>query len=264
MPSPYGEVEQVIGLTEVEVSYSRPSVRDRKVFGDLVPFDKVWRTGANHCTTVEFDGPVVFGDQKVAEGSYCLFTIPGAGSWQVVLNTDTSLWGVDGYDPEKNVATVKAEPKESEWTETLTFSFDAVKDDKARLDLRWADVRVSVWVEADSRAKAMANIKEAVSDPEADFRVFNSCARYYVDNNIEPAQAVEWAQKSVDLDKRFWNMHTLALAQAANGKYDEAMKTAEESMLMAQKAEYEPYVKMNKEKIDEWRMAMGKEGSKGK
>ncbi|MCB0779772.1 MAG: hypothetical protein KDC03_09615, partial [Flavobacteriales bacterium] len=139
-----------------------------------------------------------------------------------------------------------------------------VKDDKARMDLRWTDVLVSVWIKADSREKAMANIKKAVSDPEADFRVFNSCARYYVDNDIEPEQALTWARKSVELDKRFWNLHTLALAEAANGKYGEAMRTAEESMTMAQKAEYEPYVKMNKEKMDEWRMAMGKEKSKGK
>lgn len=265
MPSPKGEVEQVIGLTEVEVSYSRPSARDRKVFGDLVPYDQLWRTGANKCTTIEFDGPVVFGGKEVDGGTYSVFTVPYADKWVVVLNTNTDLWGTDGYSEEQDVARVEVPVVKNEWTETLTIGFDEVKDDKARMDIRWADVRASVWVEADSKEKAMANIKAAVDDPEADFRVFNSCARYYIDNGIEPKQALEWAQRSVEMDKRFWNLHTLALAQAANGLYEDAMGTAEESMAMAQKAEYEPYVKMNKEKMDEWRVAMGKEEkSKGK
>ncbi|HOP42850.1 MAG TPA: DUF2911 domain-containing protein [Flavobacteriales bacterium] len=265
MPSPHAEVEQTIGLTEVEVTYSRPSARDRKVFGDLVPFDQLWRTGANKCTTVETDGPIVFGGTEVPAGTYSLFTVPGAEAWELVLNTSTELWGTDDYNAEQDVARVKVPVAKNEWTETFTISFDEVKDDKARMDLRWADVRVSVWIEANSREKAMANIQKAVADPEADFRVFNGCARYYIDNGIDPKMALEWAQKSVSMERKFWNLHTLALAQAANGAYKDAMATAEESMAMAQKAEYEPYVKMNKEKMDEWRMAMGKEGkSKGK
>jgi hypothetical protein len=250
--SPKGEVEQVVGLTKVEVEYNRPSARDRKIFGELVPYDKVWRTGANLNTTIEFDGMVVFGGQKVEAGKYSLFTIPGTDSWTIILNKNTELWGEGDRKEEEDVLQVKVKPAKSEYTETLTFSFDAVKDDKARLDLRWEEVRVSVELHADATEQAIKNIEAAVNGEKADFRTFHGSARFLVDRNMEPEAALKYATKSVEMDRKFWNLYTLALAQAQNGDIKSAIATAEESMKMAEEAKYDAYIKMNKDKIAEW------------
>ena len=251
-PSPKGEVEQIVGLTEVEVKYSRPSVRDRKIFGDLLPYDKLWRTGANANTTIEFDGPVKVEGQDVPAGKYSVFTIPGKDLWVVILNKNTELWGEDDYKEEEDVLRVKVKPVPTERTETLTFTFDEVKDDMARLDLRWEETRVSVMIGADATEKALANIKEKLSDPEADFRAYNASARYCVDHNIMLPEALGWAKTSVEKEKKFWNLYTLALAQAANGMYSDAIATSNESVALAQEAKYDAYVNLNKARIEEW------------
>jgi hypothetical protein len=259
--SPKGEVEQVVGLTKVEVEYNRPSARGRKIFGELVPYDKVWRTGANLNTTIEFAGTVVFGGQKVEAGTYSLFTIPGTDSWTIILNKNIELWGEEDRKEEEDVLQVKVKPTKSEYTETLTFSFDAVKDDKARLDLRWEEVRVSVDLHADATEQAIKNIEEAVNGEKADFRTFHGSARFLVDRNMEPETALKYASQSVEMERKFWNLHTLALAQAQNGDFKSAIATAEESMKMAEEAKYDAYIKMNKDKIAEWTKSQGGRGT---
>lgn len=263
-PSPPGEVEQVVGLTKVEVEYNRPSARGRKVFGDLVPYGQVWRTGANLCTTIELEGPVEVQGQRLPGGKYSIFTIPGEDTWVVIFNKNTELWGEGDRKEEEDVLTVKVKPQPTEYTETLTISFDGVVDDKARLDLRWEKTRVSLDLYADATKQALANIDEALAKPDADFRAYHSSARFCVDRNLKPAEALAWATKSVELDRKFWNLHTLALAQAQNGKYKEAIATAEASMKMAQEAKYEAYVSMNKVKIEEWTKLLPPAKGKGK
>jgi hypothetical protein len=254
-PSPKGEVEQVVGLTKVEVEYSRPSVKGRKIFGDLVPFGKVWRTGANKCTIVETDGPVKIEGQELAAGKYSLFTIPAEDSWLIIFNKNTELYGEADRKEEEDVLKVKVAPAKSEFTETFTIGFDEVKGDDARMDLRWENTRASVMISTNSTDKALANIKEALAKPDADFRAYASSARFCVERKVMLPEALDWAQKSVGMEKKFWNVHTLALAQAANGRTKEAMASAEESMKLAQEAKNEAYVKMNKEKIEEWATA---------
>lgn len=263
-PSPPGEVEQVVGLTKVEVEYNRPSARGRKVFGDLVPYGQVWRTGANLCTTIEFEGPMEVQGQRLPGGKYSIFTIPSEDTWVVIFNKNTELWGEGDRKEEEDVLTVKVKPQPTEYTETLTISFDGVVDDKARLDLRWEKTRVSLDLYADATKQALANIDEALAKPDADFRAYHSSARFCVDRNLKPVEALAWATKSVDLDRKFWNLHTLALAQAQNGKYKEAIATAEASMKMAQEAKYEAYVSMNKVKIEEWTKLLPPAKGKGK
>lgn len=251
--SPPGEVEQIIGLTEVEVDYSRPSARERKVFGDLVPFGEVWRTGANACTRIELDGPVSVGGKAVAKGTYCLFTIPGASEWTFILNTDTSLWGTDGYTADKDVARVTAKPvTTTDHVETFTIGFDGVRDDKAMLELRWENTRVGIELAADATEQALANIKATMSKPDLKAGNYSRSARYCVDKGVMLPEALGWAEKAVSMDKKYWTLHTLALCQAANGKYKEAVATANESMTMAQKENDPSYVKMNKARIEEW------------
>ena len=256
--SPQGEVEQLVGLTKIEVEYNRPSARGRKVFGDLVPYGKVWRTGANKCTTIELNGPVSVEGGQLAAGKYSLFTIPGEDTWTVIFNRNTELWGEGDRKDEDDVLRVNVKPRPTEFTETFTIGFDEVKDDKARLDLRWENVRVSMGLHADATQQAIANIREALSNPDADFRAYHGSARFCLDRDIMHLEALGWAKKSVEMDRKFWNLHTLALAQARNGDLDGAIATAKESLKMAEAAKYDAYIKMNKDRIAEWNALLRK------
>jgi hypothetical protein len=250
--SPKGSVEQIVGLTEVEVEYSRPSVKGRVIFGDLVPYDKLWRTGANLNTTIEFSGPVNFGGADVDAGKYSLFTIPGKGTWVVKLNKNTELWGEDEFKDEQTVAAVKVEGVASEFTETLTFEFADLKGDNADLVLRWEKTKVTIPIVTDATEQGIANINEAMAKPDVKAGTYGSSARFCLDRNVMTKEALAWAEKSVSMDKKYWTLHTLARAQAANGMTKEAIATAEESMKMAQEAKNEAYVKMNRDRIQEW------------
>lgn len=251
--SPKATVSQVVGLTNVTVEYNRPSARDRKVFGELVPFGQVWRTGANLCTIISIDGPILVEGQKLAEGKYSIFTIPGESAWQVIFNKNIELYGEGDRKEEEDVLVVKVlatmvKPP----VETFTISFGDVKDDKATLELSWEQIRVSVGLHADATEKALANIKEVIGTEKADFRTYHNSARFLIDRKLMPDQALTWAQQSVKLETRFWNVYTLALAHHANGNIKEAIANAEQCKNLATEAKYEPYVKMADEKLKEW------------
>jgi len=255
-PSPKGRVEQIVGLTKVTVDYSRPSAKGRAIFGDLVPNGQLWRLGANGCTTLSFDGPVAIGglDQKVPAGTYSLFAEPMDGAWVFHLNKNIELWGTDGYKAEEDVAVWKAETSDSEHTETLTISFEEVMDDKARVDVRWDKVRASFTISADATEQAMANIKKAMAEKEIKSGTYNRCASYCLDKNVMLSDALTWSEKAVGMEKerKYWMLHTLARAQAANGNYAEAMVTAKESMSLAEKNGDMGYVRKNEAAMAEW------------
>jgi len=248
--SPRGGVEQVVGLTKVEVDYSRPSAKGRLVFGDVVPYDKLWRTGANLNTIIEIGGPVRFGDTDVKAGKYSLFTVPGKEMWVVHLNSNTELWGEDGFKPEENVASIKVKPTSGEFTETLTFTFANVVNDNADLVLSWEKTHVAIPINADATEQALRNIKEALAKGDVKAGGYGGSARFCLDRNVMSKEALEWAQKSVEMDRKFWTVHTLARAQAANGLSKEAIATAGESLKLAQEAKSDAYVKMNQELIE--------------
>lgn len=252
-PSPMGKVEQVVGLTTIKVEYNRPSAKGRTVFGDLVPYGEVWRTGANKCTTIEFDTPVRFAGEMVKPGKYSLFTIPGPETWVVILNRNTELWGAYERKEEEDALRTKVQAKPAaDFVETLTFDFTLGKRDDANLNLMWEKTSVPIQIEADCTEQALRNIDEALAKPDVKFGAYNSSARFCVDRNVRLPEALTWAQKSVSLEKKYWNMHTLALAFAANGRYKEAVEAANESMNLAQQEKDAAYVKMNRERIQEW------------
>ena len=251
-PSPPGEVHQVVGLTQVHVTYARPSVKGRKIFGDLVPFGKVWRTGANRCTIIAIDGDVQVQGSTLPAGKYSIFTTPGKEAWLVHFNRNIDLWGEEDRKPEEDVLVVKAAPVSSEFTETFTIGFGDLARDAATLDLRWENTRVALTISADATKQALMNIERALADPAADFRAYHSSARFMVDRGLDAAKALKYAQTSVDKEMKFWNMHTLALALAQNGQYTKAIETAEKSLSLAQAAQYDAYVSMNKQRIEVW------------
>lgn len=251
-PSPYGEVMQRIGLTDVKVEYSRPGVKGREIFGGLESYGEVWRTGANAATKISFSTDVTIGGKEIKAGKYAIMTIPGENSWKFMLNSDLSV-SEPSYKSENDILVLEVEADKSEENvETLTFSFANVKENKADLTFAWEKVSWSLPIEVKVDEQAMANIKSTIAELEGAFGVYNTSARYYLDHDKDLNQALAWSKKSVEIEKRFWNVYTLSLIQAKMGNHKEAIKTAKMSLELAEKDNYKPYIKMNKENIAAW------------
>ena len=233
-PSPRGQAAQVVGLTKVSIDYGRPSMNGRAIFGGLVPFGEVWRTGANECTSITFDGPVQFGSAQVPAGTYALFVIPGQKTSTVILNKDAKQWGAYAYKAESDVAKEPTSNEECAPTEVFTIGFGAFKKDAARLDLSWEKTRISVWITAPSDAQAQKNIAEALAKPDASAGAYSECAEFYLARGLDKTQALAWAKKSVEMKKMYWNNFTLANALHATGSIKEAIAAANESVTLAE------------------------------
>lgn len=259
-PSPAAEVTQTVGLTEVEIVYSRPAMRGRQVFGALVPYDSVWRTGANASTKITFSGPVVFGGVEVPAGTYALYSVPGRDEWEVILSGNTELWGSYGYTPDQEVARVKATPVAlAEPVESLTLSVDAVDDDAATLNIAWENTRVPVPIVADTRAELLPRI-EAVMAGDSEEKPYFQAAMYLYSKGVQLDRAAEWIAKAAEAQpEAFWITYRQGLILEALGDGDGAIAAAERSLAAAQKEEgeiKEEYTRLNEALIARVRGSM--------
>lgn len=252
-PSPMGEVEQNVGLTEVEIEYSRPGVKDRTIFGDLVPYGKMWRTGANKATKISFSTDVKINGKELIAGDYALFTIPGEDSWEILFNTNLEQWGTRNYQDTEEALRVTAKPEKHSFTETFTIGVNDVRNDGASICLYWAETKVCIDMSVEVGAQAMKNIEDKISEIENAYGVYNTSARWYLDNDGDAAKALEWAKKSTSIKETYWNLYTLSLAHAANGNVKEAIASAEKSKKAAEAEGSDGYVKMNEKNIAEWK-----------
>ena len=252
-PSPWSETEQMVGLAKVSVVYSRPSMKGRKIFGDLVPFDEIWRTGANAATKITFDDPLVINGGKIEPGAYSLYTIPGKTSWTIILNKNTGSWGTGGYDTKDDVVRMQVTPTNIPTTETFTIDFSDLGDGTANLNLYWENTKVTIGIQNDYHEKALANIKDAIAEADGTYGTYEGAAEYYLDNNLDKEQAFIWAKKSVDMNAKYWNTYTLSRAYAAKEMYKEAMDMAQQSLTLAQNAKSKTYVEMNEKNIADWK-----------
>ncbi len=216
-PSPLAGVEQRVGLTDFAISYSSPGVKGRKVWGELVPYDALWRTGANRATTFEASGDFTFGGKKVAAGKYSLLTIPGVSEWTVILNSVADLPGTRGYDEAKDVARVTLQPTTSPARERMTFIFSNTTDDATRLDLEWADLRLSIPIGVDTAPQVEAKIGEAVDNA---WRPHFASARWLLDNDGDLDRALGFINTSESIKPTWWN--TWVKAQILGKQGDKA------------------------------------------
>ena len=251
-PSPAATLTQRIGLVDVRVTYSRPSMKGRRIFGDLVPYGEMWRTGANHSTVIDFSGPVTISDKVLPAGKYSLFTVPDQGAWAVVINRDTTLSGLEGYSAEEDVFRFKAVSRPVAPTESFVILFENLGQDQADLVLRWAKEEVALTIDADATIMGMKNIENALKDPAADHVVYARSAGFYLDRGIDPAKALEWAQKSVDMKKEYWNTFYLARALAAAGQYSAAVAKGNGAVTLATAEKDANAAKTYQVKIAEW------------
>src|SRR5690606_10922160 len=193
-PSPFSKLEQKVGLTDVVVEYSRPSMRGRKVFENLVPYDAIWRTGANQNTMITFSDDVVVQDKELKAGTYAIYTRPGEAVWEVIFYTDTNNWGVpQEWDASKVAATVKVEVYPMEETiETFTITFDDLHNNGATLGMLWENVYVGVKFVVPTVAKATKSIEETMSKPDLTANDYFAAGSYYFSEGMNLQQAKEW------------------------------------------------------------------------
>lgn len=250
-PSPYAEVMQRVGLTDVTVKYSRPGVKGRTIFGDMLSYGKVWRTGANASTKIEFSTDVTIVGNEVKAGTYAILTIPGKDAWKVILNSNLKVTE-NSYDAADNVAEFSVNPQETDNVESMTFHFANVMTNSVDLVFAWETTSWSVTIEVDAKELAMKNIESKLNEIENAYGVYNNIARFYLDNEMDLDKALEMSKKSVSIKEVFWNVYTLSLIQKAKGDTKGALASAKKSLKIAEEQKYEPYIKMNKANIEEW------------
>lgn len=230
--SPAATVKQTLGLTDVTVSYSRPGVKGRAIWGDLVPYDKEWRTGANEATTLTVADEVQFGGQALAAGTYAVLTLPGRDEWTVVLNTDKDMWGANGYSADKDVLRVRVKPQTvSEPTEWMQFSFENLTPNSGELVMRWEKLRLAVPIAVDVNAKALSNARAAMASAKADdWRTPYQAAGYCFNNDVALDEGQAWLEKSIAVQANYPNLWLLARWQEKAGKTKDAIATAKKAI----------------------------------
>lgn len=254
--SPSQKVEQAVGLSTVSVDYSRPSVKGRTVFGDLVPYGKVWRTGANSSTIIKFTDDVTIEGKQIPAGEYAILSIPNQNEWTIILSKNTKLGGnVGAYKQEEDQARFTVKPQQNpRKVESFTINFANLKPDAADVEILWDNTIVPFTIKTDVDSKVMSQIKkEAIDNANADPNVYAAAASYYLETNRELKQALTWIKKANEKDAKFWNLHTQAKIEAQLKDYKSAVKTAEKSIAEAQKANNQDYVVMNQKAIADWK-----------
>ncbi len=254
-PSPSSKLGQMVGLTQVDVEYSRPSMRGREVFGNLVPYDKLWRTGANKNTIVTFSDAVKIGGKEVAAGSYAVFTRPGEAVWEVFFYSDTENWGTpQNWDAAKVAASTKVEILKMPMpVETFTITIDDLTNNGALLGMLWEDVYVGVPFEVPTAEKAKKSIETVLAGPAG--RDYYSAASYYFEEGLDMQKAKEWIDKAAAMDtegKQYWVLRRQSLIHAKLGDSKAAIEAAKKSLAAAEAAGNQDYVKMNKDSLKEW------------
>ncbi len=221
-PSPSASVTQTIGLTDITIEYSSPGVKGRKIFGDLVPYNKIWRTGANSATKISFSRDVIVEGQKIPKGKYALLTIPKEGSFTILLNKDLNSTA-DEYKQADELVRFDVKSKPAEFRERMTFLFSNFSDSQATVDLEWEKTRVSMNIILDTDAQSKENIDKELSRT---WRSYNSAARYLLDNKKDLETAMSYADQSIKLKEDWYNVWTKAQLYNLMNKNDEAYRHA--------------------------------------
>ena len=247
-PSAPQFVRQDFGLSSIELSYSRPDMRGRKIFGDLVPYGKVWRTGANQATTLTFGDPVSIGGTKIPAGKYGLLTIPGADEWTLIITHQTDVTSPAAYKPDQDVVRVSAKPYELPFSlESFTILFANVTANTCDLQLIWDKTLVTLPITTDIDSRIMAQIDNAMNK---DNHPYYAAAFYYLENGKDLNKALEWFDKAIAQDPTaFFVVYQKARCLAKMGRKAEAKATAQKGIELAKQANNSDYVTLNEKLI---------------
>jgi hypothetical protein len=251
-PSPLSTVTQKVGLTEFSITYSRPSAKGRKVFGDVVAFDKLWRTGANMATVLKSSDEFSIAGTKIPAGEYSLFSIPGSSEWTIILNKKAKQSGTSEYKETDDQIRFKAKPVAiTPAVETFSIGFNNLRDNAANIELSWENTRVSFEVQVEYDARVMKQIDDVMAGPSAGS--YNSAASYYFNNGKDLKKALEYVNKALEKGgEKYWILSLKAQIQAGLNDFKGAVETANKAKTMAQADEDDAYTKMNTDRINEW------------
>jgi tetratricopeptide (TPR) repeat protein len=240
--SPEATVTQKIGLTEITVSYHRPAVNGRQVWGTLVPYGQVWRAGANENTTVTFSTPVTVNGTALAAGTYGLHMIPTAGDWTAIFSRESGAWGSFSYDQSEDAARVTVKPESASFQERLGYSFDDPTRDAVVLAMRWEKVRVPLEIKIDLPRTVLASYEAQLRGlPRFGWQGWNQIANWAAQNDIELDRALEWADRSIGMNRNFNNLRTKALVLTKKGDKAAADALTQEALRIATEAEINAY-----------------------
>lgn len=234
--SPHAIIEQTLGLTDVTVDYHSPAVRKRAVWGELVPYDQVWRAGANENTLLTFSRPVKLNGKEVAAGQYSLYVFPRADAeWDFILNRVTTHWGTENYDPKDDVVHVPVLPEKATFQETLLYWFSEVKPASGRLNLTWERRTLSMLIETDVQTQVLAGIAETLAQHPNNWQLLTQAADYLVQNNLQPELALRYINESLRLQDAYANNWVKARLLASQQDYTTAIVYARKALKLGSK-----------------------------
>jgi len=261
-PSPASTVKQTVGLTDVEIEYSRPSMKGRKVFGDLVPYGDMWRTGANQSTKISFSNDVRIDGKDVKAGKYALLTIPGVDNWTIMLYTDVNFNGVPNpYKQENEAVRLTAKAKKIDFVvETFLINLGALRNNAARIELMWENTVVGFDIDFKTDELVQTSINRTMSGPSADD--YYRAARYYMEEEKDLVQALTWARKSNEGDPRYWRMFLQAQLEDKLMQYDAAINSASQARDLANSSGATGFAQSIDGFIEEIKAKMKKGGAK--
>lgn len=248
-------IEQQVGLTQVDIEYSRPNMRGRLIYGDLVPYGKLWRTGANMNTIITFDNDVTIDGKHLAKGDYALYTIPKVSQWEVIFYKDTNNWGLpERWDDELVALSTSAKviPTERR-AETFTIAVNNVNSDYADLDIRWENTLVSVRFYVPTDQLAMASIEETFAGPKV--VDYYAAAEYYFLSDKDSEQALIWIQQAIEKSEPkvpYYFVRLKSQILAKTGDFQGAIQTAQDALELAKGANNTDYIKINQDAIKQW------------
>lgn len=247
--SPACTIKQRVGLTDIEIVYSRPGVKNRQIFGGLVPYGEVWRTGANSATKITFSTPVKLNGVDIAAGTYGLFTIPGEQEWTIIINKGAQQWGAYQYDEKADVVRFKATPSELGWSmETFTIDWNDIRDESATMNLLWEKTLVPIKLKVDVASTLLPQIDAVMSgsDPK---KPYYQAAMFYFDHGQDLDKAAKWVDAAIAENEAFYMVHLKAKILAKQGKKDAAITAAKRSKELAITAKDKGYIKLNDDLI---------------
>jgi len=252
--SPACKIEQRVGLADISISYSRPAVNGRIIFGDLIPFDAYWRLGANENTKFTTSDALFFGNDTLPAGTYALFAMPGKTSWKLAFYTEFGNWGMPPvWDPKKVALELTSTVSvRADLTENLTIGLDQLENSGADLFIAWDRVAVKFPFTLNTKDKVLASIQKVMNGPSAND--YHTAAKFYLDEKTNNKQALEWVEKALaSRPEAYWMYRTKSLIQAELGLYADAIKTAEQCIKLAEADGDSTYVNQSKNSITAWK-----------
>jgi hypothetical protein len=252
-PSPKASVMQTIGLTDVTITYSRPGVKGRQIWGALVPYGSVWRTGANEATTISFSDDVTINGQSLPKGTYSLHTIPGADQWTIIFNKVANQWGSFKYDAAQDALRVTAKPHRDEFREWLTFDVQELSSDAGTVAIRWENLAVPFTVGTNSTQKVISDARALVSGAKPDdWRTPYRAASWAIDNGVDIDEGSKWLDQSLKANENIQNLFLKARLQARQGDRTGAMVTAERAISKATPQDADEVAEIRKS-VNSWK-----------